>query len=321
MASYGGGHVPLHPRAMEEAAGDGGWIRVTLMFKTAAADGMLLYMIDRTEFSYVSLSLADGALALYAQPDNELVTRDLANRPVRFDDNAWHSVTLEIGADDAGDNVIRLHVDDGYALAPQNVANIPYTAAGTVYTAYVGGLPDGVRSSLRAGVAASVGPMAGCVKDVIFMGSAVDFRNVSAAGGNVLLGECSASDAGGVFVKPVDENEDRDGEEDDGAETSGVDTADPDAPTVPPPTSTTTEPFDPSIFFTDGSLPPSSGRVGQCSLPASPAMDPDLSRESGFRFGIKPNSFIEYAKPGLPGSMVDKFKFRLEFKVLSSQNI
>jgi hypothetical protein len=143
--------------------------------KLAHTQGLLLYMVDRTELFYVSLSMLDGALHLYAHPDNEVVTKDLAGRYNRYNDNTWHVVSVFIGRMTSGENVIRLHLDDNYVAAPHQVANIPLVAAGSEYDLWVGGLPDRLRP-LRAGVAAHEGPWTGCLKDAIVLANYLNFQ-------------------------------------------------------------------------------------------------------------------------------------------------
>ena len=38
-------------------------------------NGLLMYLVDSADMFYVSLSMQDGALYLYAHPDNELMTQ------------------------------------------------------------------------------------------------------------------------------------------------------------------------------------------------------------------------------------------------------
>ena len=64
--------------------------------RTNAVQGLLLYMVDSTNQFYVSLSMRDGALHLYAHPDNEVVTLDMKNNPTVFNDNKWHIVSVSI---------------------------------------------------------------------------------------------------------------------------------------------------------------------------------------------------------------------------------
>lgn len=62
---------------------------------------------------------------------------------------------------------------------------------------------------------------------------------------------------------------------------------------------TAAEEFDPrDLLSTDRNESPTI--FGECKLPTSPAYDGDLSSESGFRFGMKSNSYIEYVKKKLP---------------------
>ena len=310
----GGGNVQM-PRMTTN-----GSISFSLGFRTTAAHGLLFYMVDRTELFYVSLAMVDGALHLYAHPDNEVVTKDLQNRFTKYNDNQWHVVSVVIGRTSSNENVIKLHLDDNYVAAPHHVANIPLVAAGSEYDLYLGGLPDRLRP-LRAGVAAHEGSWIGCLKDTIVLGSYLNIQEAVAVNGGASLGDCGA--AGQVAGKPTAGGElpsdggsgalpasgDGAGATDDKSTAdTAVDTDDGAVDGGAP------EPFDPSIFFTNGSAPPPAERYGLCQLPISPAMDPELTAESGMRFGTKPDSFIEYLKKKLPDAMVDKFRFALEFK-------
>merc|ERR1719210_933533 len=74
------------------------------------------------------------------------------------------------------------------------------------------------------------------------------------------------------------------------------------------------DPYDPVALFPEMNYERSPEVHGKCGLPVSPALDPDLSIDSGFRFGVKDGSFLEYRRTGLPDMMVDKSRFLLDFK-------
>jgi len=81
------------------------------------------------------------------------------------------------------------------------------------------------------------------------------------------------------------------------------------------------EEYDPIALFPQMKYGPNPPIHGECQLPVSPALDPDLSIESGFRFGVKTGSFIEYVKKNLPDMMVDKSRFQIDFKTTHSDGI
>jgi laminin alpha 3/5 len=139
-------------------------------------------------------------------------------------------------------------------------------------------------------------------------------------GGSASVGECGAATAAGG-KSPAAAAEPDGGiaaaEEKPAPDTSSaaVDTDDAAMAAVDGGGSGIAEPFDPSLFYTDGAgPPPPPERYGLCQLPMSPAMDPELTAESGLRFGTKPDSFIEYVKKKLPDAMVDRYRFALELK-------
>jgi laminin alpha 3/5 len=300
LAGSGGGYVQM-PRVTAN-----GSISFSFVFRTGAANGLLFYMVDRTELFYVSLAMVDGALHLYAHPDNEVVTKDLQNRFTKYNDMQWHVVSVIITRTGNNENAIKLHLDDNYVAAPHHVANIPLVAPGSEYDLYFGGLPGGLRP-LRAGVAAHEGSFVGCLKDAIVMGNYLNFYEAVTISG-ASLGECGSGEAA-ANKKPAEST--ADGATSGGSsaeEKSPVEAGDPEDGSLDGP-----EPYDPSIFYTDGALPKPE-RYGLCQLPISPVMDPDLTAESGMRFGTKSDSFIEYFKKKLPDLMVDKYRFSLEFK-------
>ena len=281
------GHVRM-PKAVMN-----GSLTFSFMFRTRATNGLLFYMVDDTNMFYVSLSMQDGALYLYAHPDNELITTDLQSQPTRFNDNKWHIVSVSI--QETPSYRILMHLDDYYVIAPAEVTNIPLLAPGTAYDLYYGGLPENLRP-LMSGVAKHEGPFMGCIRDAIVGGVYQDFQAAESIAG-ASLGECGSTDIVTILPPPKTTVEDTEDVED-----------------------SATEEFDPRDLFTGGSGAASKA-FGQCKLPASPAYDTDLSAESGMRFGMKNDSFIEYVKKKLPEQMKEKSRFDLEFKTTHENGI
>ena len=160
------------------------------------------------------------------------------------------------------------------------------------YTVFLGGLPD--TASIIPDSVASKAPYIGCMRDVLIVPALTDFNEVSYKAG-VELGTCKSEmpkidgklgyptlfwSAAAVsrnletmsVTFPLDDNED---EEDtsteptlivDGKDDLGGDEDEQDPWTI-------TE------------APQTSDRYGECMMPVTPALDPDLSPQSGMRFG------------------------------------
>ena len=268
-----------------------GSITFSFQFRTGTTQGLLMYMTSSGMF-YISLSMVEGALHLYAHPDNEIVTEDTKKIPIQFNDNNWHSVSVSIIQEP--EYKIILTIDDFYVYDKSEVKNIPLVGSGTQYSVYYGGLPEALRP-LMSRVSAHEGPFIGCIRDAIIINSHQNFRNAEAMTG-ASLGECGSAD----FVTIV--------------------------PTESPPVVPTEqeepagEDFDPRDLFGNQDFGVTKV-IGECKLPYVPSYDSELSAESGMRFGMKSDSFIEYVKKKLPEQMKEKSRFDMEFKTSQKNGI
>ena len=271
---------------MESIAVDGS-LTVSLSFRTTSSDGLLLYMRDIIGNHYISLSMAAGSLHLYAFPYTKIVTKTPGTQELlQFNDNKWHTVSITI-IDDPQRMVI-LQIDDFYELNSGLVDEIPLLV-NTEYESFFGGISDTVRADLPSGVFENGSPFIGCIRDAMVINSYVDFQDsVEMSGAS--LGECGviAPSIEKASKKPEDKQKPEQEE----------------------------EPYDPVALF-PGLFPEEDSTpqvYGQCALPVTPALDPELNIESGFRFGVKKGSFLEYIKKSLPEMMVDKSRFQIDFK-------
>ena len=60
-----------------------GSLSLSFMFRTTATHGLIAYLEESQMGYYISLSMLDGALHLYAHPDIQIVTRNPENQEVR----------------------------------------------------------------------------------------------------------------------------------------------------------------------------------------------------------------------------------------------
>jgi len=271
-----------------------GSISVSFMYRTSATQGLLMYMKDNTELYYISLSMLDGALYLYAHPDIQIRTKNPQTQQfIQFNDNKWHMASVTVIQEPK--KMVFLQIDDFYDYYSGERQHIPLLQG--EYQTFFGGIPDDMRASLKSGVTENDGPFIGCIRDAIVLGQYVDFHDAGITGATI--GEC------GVLGDPIESV---------GATTEPTADKDPKPPVVE-------EKYDPIALFPQMKYEPNPPIHGQCQLPVSPALDPDLSIESGFRFGVKTGSFIEYVKKNLPDMMVDKSRFQIDFKTTHSDGI
>jgi hypothetical protein len=177
-------------------------------------------------------------------------------------------------------------VDDFYEYKSGEVANVPLLF-GTSYETFLGGIPDDME--IISGAAAHKGPFIGCVRDLVLLGQYVDWEAEASLTG-AILDECSVQ---GVLVPDAT-------------------TEDPSL--AVPPTPETELRYDFAQLFPALRIGSDADIQGSCSLPVSPALDPELDLHSGFRFGVKSGSYIEYIKKKLPEMMVSQNRFQLDFK-------
>ena len=62
-----------------------GSLSLSFMFRTTATHGLITYLWNPIMGYYISLSMLDGALHLYAHPDIQIVTRNPENQEVEYD--------------------------------------------------------------------------------------------------------------------------------------------------------------------------------------------------------------------------------------------
>ena len=245
---------------MERVAVEGS-LTVSLSFRTTSSDGLILYLREITGFHFMSLSMEDGVLYLYAFPDTKIVARNPETQEdIKVNDNKWHTVSITV-VDDPRSLVI-LQLDDFYVLDSGDIDNIPMIH-GAEYEAFFGGLSDGLRSELQSDVFQTGFPFFGCIRDAMVGDSYVDFMEAVETTG-ASLGEC------GVLA-PVQDNED--------SEAGGQEGP----PKTPEPEE---EVYNPVELF-PGLYPEETPRKeGQCALPVMPALDTDLNMDSGFRLVV-----------------------------------
>ena len=61
-----------------------GSLSLSFMFRTTATHGLITYLREPLMGYYISLSMLDGALHLYAHPDIQIVTRNPENQEVQY---------------------------------------------------------------------------------------------------------------------------------------------------------------------------------------------------------------------------------------------
>jgi len=279
-----------------------GSITVSFMFKTSAPQGLLFYMKDRDvnefgdHFSYLSLSMLDGALYLYAFPDIRIVTKDPQTQQfVTFNDNNWHLASITVIEEPR--KTIFLQIDDFFEANSGQKENLP-PLRGTEYETYFGGISEDLRLRLQPDVTKNDGPFIGCIKDAIVMEEYVDFQESPSITG-ARLGECGT---GGQVIDRVPTT----------TETS-VTTDDPEETSEPE--------YNIIDLFPDANYGSEPQTEGRCGLPSSPALDPDLNIESGFRFGVKTGSYVEYQKKNLQEMVGEKSRFKIDFKTTHTDGL
>ena len=163
-----------------------GTLTVRLSFRTAAREGLLLYMRETSTGHHVSLSISDGALSLQVYPDTNivLVTEDTREK-VRVDDNQWHKVFLSI--DDGWTwHDITIGIDSRRPKT-EHVLRIPLLQDAN-YETFLGGLPSSLREKVPADSYQGKDAFVGCIKDIILMDSAIVLEDIQISGGAV--GDC-----------------------------------------------------------------------------------------------------------------------------------
>ena len=267
-----------------EGAEVNGSLTVSFSFRTGESSGLMLYMKEITH--YVSISLSDGALHLYAFPYLKMsVVNPETRENVLFNDNKWHSVSVTII--DSPRKIVVLQIDDFWELNSGDLQEIPLLV-NTQYETFFGGLSPTISEDIPPGISFESGaPFVGCIRDALVMNEYIDFQeSIELSGAS--LGECGVVS---VTERPTAKTDE---------ELEKVEKVE--------------DPYDPVALFPEMNYERSPEVHGQCGLPVTPALDPDLSVDSGVRFGVKDGSFLEYIRKGLPDMMVDKSRFQVDFK-------
>ncbi|TRY60964.1 hypothetical protein TCAL_05712 [Tigriopus californicus] len=253
------GHLQLHPQELL------GTLEISLMFRTRANRGMLVYAYDSPNHAYyVSLSLMDGSFELRVFSGHILTTAKTGSKSIVYNDNTWHTVTIYITKTD-----IHLHTDDHehFKIAVENPDQIPNLDER--YNIYMGDVPGDI--NVIPDAIPSNSPFIGCIRDVLVEQNLTDF-NVIPYHTGLDFGICK-SDAISVPEpdEVLDENDTANKQDKPNKKDESTSSWDLLPPAAPPPE-----------YF------------GQCSLPINPAPDLDVSQESGLRFGAKKDTYLEF---------------------------
>jgi len=279
-----------------------GSISVSFMFRTTANHGLLMYMRDSNDFYYLSLSMEDGVLYLYAHPNIQIVTikpkskQEESAQKLQWNDNKWHTASITVIKEPR--KIIFLQIDDFYVGDTGTLPEIPLLE-GNDYETFFGGIPDDIRSNLKPDVTENDTPFVGCIRDAVVLEEYVNFAESAAITG-ASLGECGVK---GTVIEKLPSTTEQP------AELDGK------------PNEPTEEAYDPTKLFPMMNYSEDPPVFGECRLPGTPALDPELNIDSGFRFGVKTGSFLEYEKEQLPKMMVDKSRFQIDFKTTHSNGI
>ena len=157
-----------------------GTLSVSLSFRTAAREGLLLYMRETSTGHHVSLSISDGALSLQVYPDTNIVLVTEDN--VKFNDNQWHKVFFYVTRFPITN--VFMDIDDTGKPGFKQLENIPNLDK-TKYETFLGGVSPTLRDKISfMGEAAYVG----CIRDIELMDSAIDIQSLDISG--AVTGPC-----------------------------------------------------------------------------------------------------------------------------------
>lgn len=148
--------------------------KVSLKFKTRAADGMILYATDRGRTSSVSLALVNKTLVFISQG------LELRTAPSnKYNDNEWHVVTIT-----HNEQEFRMDVDDWESRVDDQPPPSLHFMYGDMYIA---GLPDDF--NVPKGATKTRRPFAGCIGEATLNGMIINFA-ISTEKVNDILGTC-----------------------------------------------------------------------------------------------------------------------------------
>ena len=171
---------------LQEVPVDGS-LTVSLSFRTAAREGLLLYMRETSTGHHVSLSISDGALSLQVYPDTNivLVTED-KRKKVRVDDNQWHMVFFTL-------NELSYHIYHQITIGidnqlPKNEYFKFNLLQNANFETFLGGLSSSLIEKVPADSYKGKATFVGCIKDIILIDSAINLEDIQISGGAV--GDC-----------------------------------------------------------------------------------------------------------------------------------
>lgn len=285
---------------------------INLKFKTVQSKGVIFFGMNNDQSSTVSLALEDGILVFRSQK------YELNSESQRFDDGNWHVATVMHDM-----RSLRISVDDQYEYASLSPPPPLYITNGEIY---FGGLPRGF-TPVRGGLPNDA-YFVGCIQDVSINTNVVNFAS-SSDKSNAIHNTCPRDiveyNPLDAFIyypsghqekpkKPVSEDdidvrgggfENENEIPDEGSfkpssetdrERVAITTKSPEEITtsavpIKPITQQpiTTAPTEPTTTKRPYSV---EEKHPECVLPAIPNYDVDF--DAGYRFGTKPNSFIEY---------------------------
>jgi laminin, alpha 3/5 len=303
-------------------------LNINLKFKTIQSSGVIFYGMNNDQSATISLALEDGIL-VFRSSKFELNSEDKT-----FDDGKWHVVTVMHDM-----RHLRISVDDIHEFVSEQAPPSLFLTFGEIY---FGGLPRGF--SPIGGALPNDAYFVGCIQDVSINSNVVNFAS-STDKQNAVLNSCPRDivlyDAqeslvyypSGAQEKAkkkqenidarvnVDENEipdERIPSKPSGSDSeSGVTQSTTKAPEI---ITTTTSPSaivpavvtQPPVTESTTTKKPYSvdEKHPECVLPAIPNYEVDF--DAGYRFGTKPESFIEFLP--IPESTKQAYEFSLTFR-------
>ncbi|XP_071537849.1 laminin subunit alpha isoform X2 [Panulirus ornatus] len=339
----------LAPGYVKYESPEGSGLQLVFKFKTDEPNGLIFYTSTSNQGSYLSLSLAEGALILRAAPGGELTTGSYD----KYNDSEWHVVIAT-----REHNELCLDIDD-FKSYKVKVAEQAVPFDGPVF---FGGVPEVY--NIAAAASATDTNFFGCIGDATLNSKIVNFAQ-SQDQPNALLQKCLLQKSSSIFEKPsVGQEVMRTNVSD--YEDVSIIVQQPKFPNLveidissplPPPVSITTTEISTSFATEDMSTLPSSSTTStstststtststttsttttttsstteeihpevtqavpsdRCALPVVPAKE-DIGPEEGFRFGSKRNSRIEFGN--LPDNPRADFKFSFGFKTIADEGI
>ncbi|CAH0382822.1 unnamed protein product [Bemisia tabaci] len=216
----------------------------------------------------------ENGILIFKTGQSELKSSQL--RP--YDDGQWHVV---FASHNSTDNSLQLVIDDFDVFNQTDITRRAEPIRLVNGNIFFGAVP----STIDASTIGTTYPFSGCISDVTINGEIVNFAKAKA--NNVIVGKCMHGE--GSHLRPPPKPVKSEDEED-------FDFS---------PTSPSTPAVLPSVAPTP---------AGLCVLPISPLNDPNVTAESGQRFGTTRGSRVEYL---LASKLKSKFDISIQFKTIS----